>query len=118
MKRIIGLYFLIVGIGFSAYAQVDSIALHYASEIKISSAKKHLNILASDEFEGRDTGKPGGEKAAQYIADEFKKIGLLPSLNGSYFQEVPLAEPFFGVKEFIVNNQHLEVGKDFFISGS
>jgi Zn-dependent M28 family amino/carboxypeptidase len=39
-------------------------------------AKKHLYILASDEMEGRKTGTPGIEKAAKYIENEFKNIGL------------------------------------------
>ncbi|WP_166382592.1 M28 family peptidase [Polaribacter sp. 11A2H] len=38
--------------------------------------KKHLYTLASDDMEGRNTGTPGIEKAAKYIENEFKKIGL------------------------------------------
>jgi Zn-dependent M28 family amino/carboxypeptidase len=47
--------------------------------------------LASDAFEGRAPGQPGGEKAAKYIADAFKAAGLEPAGdNGSYFQKVPM----------------------------
>ena len=38
--------------------------------------RKHLYTLASDDMEGRKTGSPGIEKAAQYIEGEFKRIGL------------------------------------------
>ena len=38
--------------------------------------KKHLYTLASDDMEGRRTGTPGIEKAAKYIENEFKRIGL------------------------------------------
>lgn len=38
--------------------------------------KKHLYTLASDEMEGRKTGTQGIEKAAKYIENEFKRIGL------------------------------------------
>ncbi|SNR16716.1 M20/M25/M40 family metallo-hydrolase [Tenacibaculum jejuense] len=38
--------------------------------------RKHLYTLASDEMEGRATGTPGIEKAAQYIENEYRKIGL------------------------------------------
>ncbi|WP_299676278.1 M28 family peptidase [uncultured Tenacibaculum sp.] len=38
--------------------------------------RNHLYTLASDEMEGRATGTPGIEKAAQYIENEYKKIGL------------------------------------------
>lgn len=36
----------------------------------------HLYVLASDEMEGRKAGTKGIEKAARYIEQEFKKIGL------------------------------------------
>ena len=38
--------------------------------------KKHLYTLASDEMEGRKSGTEGIEKAAKYIENEFKRIGL------------------------------------------
>jgi hypothetical protein len=38
--------------------------------------KKHLYTLASDDMEGRKSGTPGIEKAAKYIENEFKRIGL------------------------------------------
>ena len=38
--------------------------------------KKHLYTLASNEMEGRMAGTPGIEKAAKYIENEFKRIGL------------------------------------------
>lgn len=46
------------------------------SSFNKATIKKHLYTLASDEMEGRATGSPGIEKAAQYIENEFKKIGL------------------------------------------
>ncbi len=45
--------------------------------------------IADDRFEGRGPGTPAGERAAQWIADEMKRIGLKPGNNGSYFQTVP-----------------------------
>lgn len=49
-------------------------------EINVSidslTVKKHLYTLASDDMEGRKAGTQGIEKAAQYIENEFKKIGL------------------------------------------
>ena len=52
----------------------------------------HIKMLASDEFEGRAPGTKGEELSIQYIADQFKTIGLIPgNPDGTYFQEVPLA---------------------------
>src|SRR6516165_10232282 len=45
--------------------------------------------IADDAFEGRGPGTKNGEAAADWIADEMKRIGLRPGNNGSYFQEVP-----------------------------
>jgi hypothetical protein len=49
--------------------------------------KNHLSILASDSLEGRETSYPGQKKAAQYIADIFKKLNLKPlGDDRTYFQ--------------------------------
>ena len=45
--------------------------------------------IADDVFQGRGPGTPAGEAAAQWIADEMKRIGLKPGNHGSYFQTVP-----------------------------
>src|SRR5690606_15396559 len=111
---------LFIGFGFSstACAQLNSTAIRYAQEINETDARKHLTILASDEFEGRDTGKPGGRKAAQYIADEFKKLNLLAPVNNSYFQPVDLIETGFGVSNFNIDGQSYPLGDGYYITGS
>ena len=38
--------------------------------------KKHVTYLASDELEGRRPGTPGGEKAADYLAEQFHRLKL------------------------------------------
>ena len=85
--------FLLFGLLWSfqtLQAQVDQ-AIKYAGAISLSDLKRHMYVLASDSLEGRETGKPGLDKAARYIANEFKKYGI-PALNGSYFQNYVLDE--------------------------
>lgn len=54
---------------------------------------RRVERLASDEFEGRAPGTPGGKLASQYIADEMKAAGLVPmGVNGTYFQPITLTE--------------------------
>lgn len=56
-------------------------------------ADRYLNdvkYLASDALKGRATGSPELEKAADYIAREFKKAGLKPVDGKSYFQRFPV----------------------------
>ena len=45
--------------------------------------------MADDAFEGRGPGSVNGEAAAQWIADELKRVGVKPGNHGSYFQTVP-----------------------------
>jgi Zn-dependent M28 family amino/carboxypeptidase len=47
------------------------------------------SAISDDAFEGRGPGTKNGEAAAQWIADEMKRIGLKPGNHGSYFQQVP-----------------------------
>jgi len=50
----------------------------------------HVEFLASDLLEGRDTGSPGHEIAANYVASQFRQLGLRPGgTNGSWFVRVP-----------------------------
>jgi len=51
--------------------------------------KNHVKTLASDEFEGRAPGTPGGEKTKSYISDHFKSLGL-KSFGDSYLMPVTL----------------------------
>ncbi len=60
--------------------------------ITASELKKNISMLASDDFQGRFPATPGEEKTINYLAEEFKKTGLEPANNGSYFQEVPLVK--------------------------
>jgi Zn-dependent M28 family amino/carboxypeptidase len=45
--------------------------------------------VADDAFEGRGPGSKNGEAAAQWIANELKRVGVKPANHGSYFQNVP-----------------------------
>ncbi|PWK75865.1 Zn-dependent M28 family amino/carboxypeptidase [Mucilaginibacter oryzae] len=54
--------------------------------------KKYISALANDSMQGRKPFTAGETKAINYIAQQFKKIGLEPGSKGSYFQDVPLVE--------------------------
>ena len=105
-----------LGLTLQAFCQTAS-PTKYAELITPSEAKKHLSILASDAFEGRETGKAGAKKAAIYLADEFRKIGLTAPVNRTYFQKVPLIEKKIIVNSFIANGKAFNYGEKFFFSG-
>jgi hypothetical protein len=102
-----------LAIGTYASAQKKGHPEKYAKLITAEDAKKQLSIIASDDFEGRETGKPGADKAANYIAGQFKKLGLQPPVNGSYFFDVPLVENSTKIS-FSLNGQPVINGQDFF----
>jgi hypothetical protein len=63
----------------------------YAETITEAELKEHLYIYASDEFEGRETGEPGQKMAVEYLANEYKKLGIpAAQANGDYMQKVGL----------------------------
>ncbi len=52
-----------------------------------------VGFLAADAREGRATGSPGYDQAADYVAERFQNLGLEPAGdNGTYFQRVPMIE--------------------------
>ncbi len=70
-------------------ADLEDNSYKFASSITADELAEHLRILASDEFEGRETGEEGNEMAADYIAMQFKAMGLPTTGDeNSYFQDV------------------------------
>jgi Zn-dependent M28 family amino/carboxypeptidase len=59
----------------------------YLDSITADDLRRYVTFLASDEMKGRQTPSPELDKAAEYIADEFKKDGVKPGNGDSYFQE-------------------------------
>jgi len=75
-----------------------------------------LRIIADDSMMGRESGSEGDYKTADYVASEFRRLGLEPAGdNGTYFQTVP----FWSVSvdptsRLSVDGTPLELGRDFF----
>ena len=75
-----------------------------------------IEILASDEYEGRAPGSEGGKLTKNFISKTFKDYGLLP-VDKSYFLEVPAVNidlspnSFFSIS-FRNSDENLEPGKD------
>ena len=70
-----------------------------------SSLKKDVYFLAADDLGGRAIGTTGEQKAAEYLAQEFEKLGLTPMGTDGFFQEFTVSKP---------NNPHEEavIGTD------
>lgn len=111
----------LVAAGTAACAQVTKqpakpvTATPFAKGITAADLKKHLYIVAGDEMEGRETGKPGQYKAAKYISEQFKRVGLQPAgINGSWEQPFSLFQDTLIAGKVVANGRTLEFGKDFY----
>jgi hypothetical protein len=60
--------------------------------------RAHVEFLSDDLLEGRDTGTPGYDIAARYVATRFQALGLRPGANGSWYQQVPFAVANLGAE--------------------
>ena len=75
----------------------------------------HIEILASDAFEGRKPGTEGETKTIKYIAEAWAKAGLKPAAaDGSWFDPVPLIQRGQGSSTyaFTVKDRKLRIVSD------
>lgn len=79
---------VILSLCMAASFSMSAVAQHKQYEEEVAFFKERIKTLASDEFGGRKPLTEYETKTINYIADEFKKLGLQPANNGSYFQPV------------------------------
>jgi hypothetical protein len=96
-----------------AIAQKNEDAAKYAETITGKALKEKLTIVASAEFEGRETATPGQKKAAAYIEAQFKKFGLKPGNGDSYQQLYPVYQDELLTSKLLVNGASFQLDKDF-----
>ncbi len=61
-----------------------------AAEFNASNVLADIEVLASEDMRGRESGKVGANDAAAYIAERMAEIGLMPGVNSKeYLQEYP-----------------------------
>src|SRR5215210_3797589 len=89
------------------------IAVHcHGQKVDVISSKEVSrieSILASDEMRGRKAGTPDIDKAARFIADEFKKAGLQPMQGSSLLQEFMMFRPKVASIKGEIDDTDLEV---------
>ena len=62
-------------------------ALKEASQFDTTLIYQHISVLAADSLEGRKVGSEGERKAARYIIEQFKQIGLAPAGDDGSFKQ-------------------------------
>lgn len=61
----------------------------FTNEAIIERLQNDIYTLSSEEMEGREAGTEGEQKAAAYLKQQMKDIGLMPLFDGSFYQEFP-----------------------------
>lgn len=92
----------------------EPLQIRYANSIMGDNLRKHLSVLASDEYEGRETGERGQKMAASYIAAQFKEGKLRPGAGDtSYFQRFPLDVQYKKEVFLKINNKEYAADKNY-----
>lgn len=79
---------------------------------------KHLQKLTSNSCQGRGYVNKGDEKAAKYLARQFRKYDLIP-VSGGYFQSYKMRMNTFPEKpQLKINNNKIKAGSEFVVSAS
>src|SRR5579862_7892454 len=87
------------------------------ADISTADLEYRLKIIADDSMMGRESGSKGDYTAADYIASEFKRLGLEPAgEGGTYFQTVPFWRATVDASSRLtVGGATLEDGRDFVV---
>lgn len=108
--------------GLLPAAVAQDMSSQYAQSITAQDLERHLRVLAHDSLEGRDTGSPGQKKAADYVMNYFKSLGLkpiVPTADGvkSYIQPYSLYQKAWGEVYLATDKQRYAWQQDFYLSG-
>ncbi|WP_281614037.1 M28 family peptidase [Flammeovirga sp. SubArs3] len=93
----------------------------YMNTITQEELKGHLSILASDEYEGRETGERGQKMAADYIAKHFMNKGLVGPVKDNpnpYFQQFDLYNQKYTNFTISANGKSAKLFDDIFPYGN
>lgn len=93
------------------------LAARYAATVTATELRRHLTELASDAYEGRETGQPGQKKAADYLAKQFAALGLrgpVAESQNPYWQSFGLVRTApNGYASFSINGRYFDWMRDF-----
>ena len=92
MKKITSVLLLVLSIMFTSVHAQNFTTADDAAAKRIAA---DIRMLASDSLIGRETGTPGEWMARKYIESEFRKIGIAPLFDTSYFQTFTFKDKAF-----------------------
>lgn len=123
MKKMI---FLLLGLAFACNSSQKPVAevpvkpemardaAAYAQTITEEELREHLEVYASDEYAGRETGTPGQKLAVEYIKTAYETLEIpAAKSDGDYFQKVPLELTKLPNGTVSIDNTTYKIGSDF-----
>ncbi|MBX6362629.1 MAG: M20/M25/M40 family metallo-hydrolase [Gemmatimonadetes bacterium] len=90
MIRVSGVSLILAVLGAAALGASAPRAAQVPA-IREENVRAELAALADDSMQGRRTASPGGARAARFIAQRMRELGLQPAGDSGFFQRVPLA---------------------------
>lgn len=116
MKNLFLFFILLVDFPNYSFCQTDS-AWKYAETITQEGLKNQLSVIASAGMEGRETGTEGQRKAAAYIENQFKEIGLTsPASLKNHQQFYPLLKDTLIPKTLKIGKRKYDFGTDYIVT--
>ncbi|HNP23567.1 MAG TPA: M28 family peptidase [Panacibacter sp.] len=112
MKNLLIVFALLLATG--AVAQSAKKLNKSAAVITAADLKSKLSIIAGAEMEGRETATPGQKKAAAFIENYFKSLGLQPGMpDGSYQMQFTVYQDSLSAASVTVGGKILKAGVDY-----
>ena len=114
MKKLVLLLFVLPALLVQAQRKINP--KPFAKNITIEDMRRHLYLIAGAGMEGRETATEGQRKAAAYIQNEFKTLGLAPGNSNGYQMYFPVYIDSLQNLSLSVNDTAFEAGKDFSVN--
>lgn len=112
ISRVISIFFLFVVRTACAFGTQNADSL--SRLISADSISNFVQLLSSNEFAGRETGREGQKKAAEWIRKKYILYGLEPLFYGDFIQHHPQSVRANGKANFEINQKYFLFGEDYF----
>ncbi len=116
MKKFTLVLAILLGAFQVSVAQSFNKADAFSKFIDTKDLSKHLGVLASDEYEGRETGKEGQRKASDYLQNAFEEMGLVAPSEHGFKQYFKLKQKVLANRKLSINQREMIIGEEFFVA--
>jgi len=89
-----------------------------AARVQTETIREAVVALSAPAMEGRGTGQPGGDRAAEYLAERFSKLNLKPlGDKNSYLQNIKFRETLIAPESTLkAGDETLSMGRDYVLT--